>query len=175
MHYSALVEDALRGVVRQAVRTAAEQGLPGDHHFYLTCRTGPDGLVLPPALRDSYPEEITLVLQHQFWDLELHDDRFEVTLSFNGRNERLRVPWSAITGFVDPAVEFGLQFKALSEAATPEDSAPEPVAAATPDAAGDDADSGDKSRADSGDKSRADSGDSPREPKVVQLDTFRRG
>ena len=159
MHYSALVEDALRGVVRQALRTAAEHGLPGDHHFYVTCRTGPGGLVLPPRLRESYPDEITLVLQHQFWDLELHDIGFDVTLSFNGRNERLQVPWEAITGFVDPAVEFGLQFKALPEAA---------AKSATSDGSGEADGEGDG-------VGGPDSGASPPETKVVQLDTFRRG
>jgi hypothetical protein len=111
MEYGRLVEDALRGVVYQVLTQTEKEGLPGEHHFYISCRTNNSGMVMPDHLRESYPEEITLVLENQFWDLEVGDTRFSVTLSFGGRNERLTVPYDAITGFVDPSVEFGLQFK----------------------------------------------------------------
>jgi hypothetical protein len=111
MEYGRLVEDALRGVVYQVLSQTEKEGLLGEHHFYISCRTDNSGMVMPDHLREIYPEEITLVLENQFWDLEVGDTAFSVTLSFGGRNERLTVPYDAITGFVDPSVEFGLQFK----------------------------------------------------------------
>ena len=122
IRYGELVEAALRAVVREALARAARDGLPGDHHFYVTCRTTEPGVEMPNHLRARYPEEITLVLQHQFWDLEVSETSFAVTLSFGGKRERLRVPLSAVSGFVDPSVEFGLQFKAgeARGAATPQ-------------------------------------------------------
>jgi hypothetical protein len=110
LRYDRMVERALRNVVRDALRETAANGLPGAHHFYITFRTGHAGVVMPEWLRASYPEDITIVLQYQFWGLEAEDDRFQVTLSFNGRNERLEVPYEAITAFADPSVKFGLQF-----------------------------------------------------------------
>ena len=109
--YSKLLETALRGVVREALRVTEDGGRPGDHHFYITCRTRHPKIGLPDRLRERHPEEITLVLQHQVWDLDVGEEAFDVTLSFGGRRERLHVPYDAITGFVDPSVEFGLQFK----------------------------------------------------------------
>ena len=122
IRYGELVEAALRAVVREALACAAREGLPGDHHFYITCRTTDPGMEIPNHLRKRYPEEITLVIQHQFWDLEVKETTFAVTLSFGGKRERLRVPLAAVTGFVDPSVEFGLQFKAgeARAAAAPE-------------------------------------------------------
>ena len=111
IRYGELVEGALRGVVRQTLRRVAAQGLPGEHHFYITCRTGPGGLVLPPSLAARHPREITVVMQNQFWDLEVGDDDFKVTLTFGGKSERLQVPFAAITAFFDPAVSFGLHFQ----------------------------------------------------------------
>ena len=118
MRYGELVEAALRGVVSHVLHVAAKEGLPGDHHFFITCRTNDSGLELPSHLHEAYPEEITLVLQHQFWDLETNDDSFDITLSFNGKSERLHVPFASIIGFVDPSVEFGLQFKASNGEST---------------------------------------------------------
>lgn len=121
LRYDRMVERALRNVVRDALRETAATGLPGGHHFYITFRTGHKGVSMPDWLRASYPEDITIVLQYQFWGLEVEDDRFAVTLSFNGRNERLEVPYEAVTAFADPSVKFGLQFesaKAASEAAS---------------------------------------------------------
>ncbi|MFI4987943.1 MAG: SspB family protein [Alphaproteobacteria bacterium] len=111
LRYDKLVEDALRGVVRQSLAQVAKNGFPDDHHFYVTFRTGTSGVVMPEHLRAQYPSEMTIVIQYQFWGLEVDEEAFEVTLSFNKMHERLRVPFAALTGFVDPSVRFGLQFK----------------------------------------------------------------
>jgi len=112
LRYDEMVEDALRGVVRRAFSEAKKSGLPGEHHFYITFRTDADGVMIPPTLKAQYPREITIVLQHQFWDLEVHEDLFSVTLSFGGRQERLRVPFAAVVSFADPSVKFALHFDA---------------------------------------------------------------
>lgn len=117
LRYDRMVEDALRGVVRQSLAEIAKNGFPGNHHFYLTFRTGHPGVVLSEQLKAQYPDDMTIVLQYQFWGLEVDDDGFEVTLSFNKVHERLRVPFAALSGFVDPAVQFGLQFKGEVSAA----------------------------------------------------------
>ena len=117
--YEALVERALRGVLRQALHHAESKGLPGDHHFYITFRTDYPGAVVPPRLKASYPQEMTIVLQHQFWGLEIGDASFSVTLSFANQLERLTVPFAAVTGFADPAVKFGLQFESAKAATVP--------------------------------------------------------
>ena len=109
-HYDALVDDALRSVVRRVLAQVAEKGLPGSHHFYISFRSGDPGVVLPDYLRAKYPEEMTIVLQHQYWDLILGPSHFEVTVSFNKQQERIRVPFAALSAFVDPSVRFGLQF-----------------------------------------------------------------
>lgn len=109
--YPAYVEEGLRSVIRRVLQDAADEGLPGEHHFFITFRTGADGVELSDSQRAQYPDEMTIVLQHQFWDLEIGEDDFQVTLSFNNTPERLRVPFAAITAFVDPAVSFGLQFQ----------------------------------------------------------------
>ncbi len=119
LNYQALTEEALRGVVRQALTTAAQRGLPGQHHFYLTFRTGYPGVQIADGLRARHPEEMTIVLQHQFWGLEVAERQFAVTLSFNGQHERLVVPFAAVTAFVDPSVQFGLQFSVAEPAAAP--------------------------------------------------------
>ncbi|MCG8356571.1 MAG: ClpXP protease specificity-enhancing factor SspB [Kiloniellales bacterium] len=110
LRYDTMVEEALRGVVREALSLAAEHGLPGDHHFYITFRTDFPGISLPASLRKRYPSEMTIVLQHQYWGLEVSKEGFAVTLSFNDKLERLDVPLSAVTAFADPSVRFGLQF-----------------------------------------------------------------
>ncbi|MGE0251813.1 MAG: SspB family protein [Dongiaceae bacterium] len=125
LEYEKLVEDALRGVVRAALRQVAKHGLPGAHHFYLTFRTDFDGVKLPDYLRQKYPGEMTIVLQHQFYDLEVVEEYFEVTLSFNSAPERLHIPFAAITGFADPAVKFGLQFHSPEGFEEMEDDIPE--------------------------------------------------
>ncbi len=112
--YDRWLEDALRGVIRQALTHTAEHGLPGAHHFYLTFATGAEGVEMSPDLRSRYPEEMTIILQHQFWDLTVQDDLISVTLKFQGRPSRLVIPLSAISAFGDPSVNFGLQLKTLS-------------------------------------------------------------
>jgi hypothetical protein len=114
--YEKMVEAALRGVVREVMNRTARDGLRGGHHFYISFRTGAGGVVLPPQLLAKFPEDMTIVLQHQFWGLEVDDHAFSVTLSFSGRMERLTVPFAAITAFADPAVQFGLQFQASAPA-----------------------------------------------------------
>ena len=112
MHYEAMAQDALRGVVKAALRRAASPGgLPGDHHFYITFRTKAPGVSGPQDLLGKYPDEMTIVLQHQYWELAVSEQSFEVGLSFNGVPERLLVPFTAIKSFVDPSVQFGLQFE----------------------------------------------------------------
>jgi uncharacterized protein len=106
-----MVERALRGVVRQALAQAAESGLPGNHHFYLTFTTDRAGVDIPEHLHQQYPDEMTIVLQHQFYGLEAKEDAFSVTLSFNNKHERLTIPFAAITTFADPSVNFALQFQ----------------------------------------------------------------
>jgi hypothetical protein len=110
LNYKLMTEDALRGVVRQALTIAGSRGLTGQHHFYLTFRTTHPGVHIPDHLRERHPEEMTIVLQHQFWGLEVTPEMFSVTLSFNGQHERLTVPFLAISAFVDPSEQFGLQF-----------------------------------------------------------------
>jgi uncharacterized protein len=125
-HYDEMVEAALRGVVRDALARVARDGLRSEHHFYITFRTGAPGVALPPQILAKYPEEMTIVLQHQFWGLEVGDAAFSVTLSFSSRMERLTIPLAAITTFADPSVKFGLQF-APTEAVAPAEPAQQVV------------------------------------------------
>ena len=111
LRYDRLIEDALRGVVRQVLADAVEDGLPGAHHFYITLRTTHPGVEMSDRLRAQYPEDMTIVIQHQYWGLEVEESRFRVTLSFNRMQERLDIPFSAVTSFADPSVQFGLQFQ----------------------------------------------------------------
>lgn len=110
LRYDQMVEDALRGVVRRALTEAAVSGLPGDHHFYITFRTDNPLVRIPQHLKTQYPREMTIVLQHQFWGLEVTDDSFTVTLSFGGKHEALFIPYETIVSFADPSVKFALQF-----------------------------------------------------------------
>lgn len=113
--YDKMVERALRGVVRQALDEVVKDGLLEDHHFYITFFTDHAGVKIPDYLKERYPGEMTIVLQHQFYDLEVNDERFTVMLSFNNVPERLTVPLSAVTIFADPSVNFALQFQPLTE------------------------------------------------------------
>ncbi len=117
IRYDVLARDALRGVLRRVLTDAAEHGLPGEHHFFITFLSTADGVKLSPRLLAQYPEEMTVILQHQFWDLVVTEDRFEVGLSFGGIPERLVVPFAAIKSFLDPSVQFGLQFEPSDAAA----------------------------------------------------------
>jgi len=110
IRYDVLARDALRGVLRKVLTDAAAHGLPGEHHFFITFVSKAEGVKLSPRLLAQYPEEMTIILQHQFWDLAVLEDHFEVGLSFGGIPERLVVPFSAIKSFLDPSVKFGLQF-----------------------------------------------------------------
>jgi len=126
IRYDLLTQDALRGVLRTVLADAAKNGLPGEHHFYISFDTTAEGVRLSPRMLAQYPTEMTIVLQHQFWDLQVKDDSFEVGLAFGGIPERLAIPFAAIKGFFDPAVQFGLQFQ----------EAPEPVSEGEQEAAG---------------------------------------
>ena len=117
IRYDVLTRDALRGVLRRVLTDAAAHGLPGEHHFFITFLSTAEGVKLSPRLLAQYPDEMTIILQHQFWDLVVQDDRFEVGLSFGGIPERLTVPFAAIKSFFDPSVQFGLQLE-TTDAAT---------------------------------------------------------
>lgn len=170
IRYDVLTRDALRGVLRQVLIDAAEHGLPGEHHFYITFLSTAEGVKLSPRLLAQYPQEMTVILQHQFWDLVVTEDRFEVGLSFGGIPERLVVPFSAINRFFDPSVQFGLQFETIDQAAA--DSAAGGATAAEPLAGHDvPALAADETAADGSD-------DEPSNPgggaQVVRLDRFRK-
>ena len=117
IRYDILAQQALRGVVRTVLADVAKNGLPGEHHFKITFATTAPGVRLSERMRAQYPESMTIILQHQFWDLTVNDDAFEVGLSFGGVPERLAVPFEAITAFYDPAVQFGFQFETIETAA----------------------------------------------------------
>ena len=153
MHYEALAQDALRGVIRSALeRAASPSGIPGEHHFYITFKTRGRGVSVPPDVLAKYPDEMTIVLQHQYWDLAVEHDLFSVMLKFGGMPKVLTVPYNAVTRFYDPSVQFLLQFEA------PE-TVPEPVAIMTPE----------PTRPATVTPDGEDSG-----PKVVSLDQFRK-
>lgn len=111
LRYDLMVQEALKGVVRKILTEAGRDGLPGDHHFYVTFRTTAPGVRVSQRLREKHPDEMTIVLQHQFWDLSVSEHAFEVGLSFSGVPERLLIPFDAITTFFDPSVQFGLKFE----------------------------------------------------------------
>ena len=119
--YDEIVQEALRAVVGRVLGSVAETGnLPGGHHFYITFKTHAPGVDIPQRLIDRFPDEMTIVLQHRFWDLKVAEDGFSVGLSFNQAPAKLVIPFAAITGFVDPAVNFALQFQAQAEEAEPQ-------------------------------------------------------
>jgi hypothetical protein len=152
MFYAAMAQDALRGVVKMSLKRAASpQGLPGEHYFYITFKTRAPGVSGPPELLAQYPDEMRIVLQHQFWDLAPGETFFAVTLKFGGQPKRLSVPYSAVTQFYDPYVNFVLQFEPPEmEAQDPEPPA-EAALPAPPEAS-----------------------EGGEEPKVVSLDHFRK-
>ena len=150
MHYEQLAQDALRGVIRSALERAAEpDGIPGAHHFYITFKTRAPGVSVPPDVLAKYPDEMTIVLQHQYWDLDVQHDRFSVMLKFGGMPKVLAMPYSAVTRFYDPSVQFLLQFEAPAAAAALPAAAAEPPPTPTEPA-------------------------DPNAPNVVSLDTFRK-
>jgi uncharacterized protein len=113
IRYDVLAQAALRGVLRTVLADVAKKGLPGEHHFKITFNTGAPGVKLSDRMRGQYPDAMTIVLQHQFWDLDVTDEAFEVGLSFGGVPERIAIPFDAVTAFFDPAVQFGLQFETM--------------------------------------------------------------
>ena len=157
MRYDQLAQHALRGVVRDALRIVERTGLPGDHHFYIAFNTKHPGVNIGERLATRYPREMTIVLQHQFWGLLITEDRFEVELSFDNVPEKLIVPFDAVKGFLDPSVQFGLQFETVTPVA-----AENPKAKPEPSAPPGDAETQPESEP---------QGD---EPKVVSLDSFRK-
>ncbi len=135
IRYDVLAQAALRGVVRTVLADVGKKGLPGEHHFKITFSTLAPGVRLSERMRAQYPEAMTIILQHQFWDLQVDDTAFEVGLSFGGVPERLAVPFDAVTAFYDPAVQFGFQFETLDATATGSQAAPvidKPAAAVSP-------------------------------------------
>jgi len=157
LRYDRMVEQALRGVVRKALSEAGQRGLPGDHHFYITFHTDRSGVGIADWLHQQYPQEMTIILQHQFWDLVVEDDRFAITLSFGGRHERLTIPFSALSAFADPSVKFGLQFEANED----ELQTKSPATKAT-------------RQGESASPSQPNGDDSPKGADVVTLDAFRK-
>ena len=114
--FTNLIDGALRGVLRSALQRATDCGLPGQHKFYITFETNKPEVCMSPALTAQYPEEMTIVLEHQFWDLEVSEESFSVVLSFGGKREQLFIPFDSVTAFVDPSVNFGLQFSSAEGA-----------------------------------------------------------
>jgi hypothetical protein len=133
IRYDLLTQDALRGVIRTVLTNAAAKGLPGEHHFFITFDTQAEGVRMSPRLKASYPEEMTIVLQHQFWDLTVAEEDFEVGLAFNGVRERLHIPLKAVKAFLDPSVQFGLQFTLEAEAGAAKAEAPAVAAVPAPE------------------------------------------
>jgi uncharacterized protein len=186
IRYDILAQEALRGVVQTVLKDAAKNGLPGEHHFYVTFDTRAEGVRLPSRLLAQFPEAMTIVLQHQFWDLVIGDTSFEVGMSFGGIPERLTVTFAAIKEFVDPSVPFGVKFEQIAEpaaattaptatiastapsepqpAAEPKQTRPTPALAAVPQPASE--------------TQQAPSDDDPHKPasggEVVSLDRFRK-
>jgi len=132
IRYDLLAQQALRGVVRTVLADVAKKGLPGEHHFKITFNTAAPGVRLSDRLRAQYPETMTIILQHQFWDLAVGERAFEVGLAFGGISERLAVPFDSIVAFYDPAVQFGLQFEAIEAAAGERGDAAKDAAKAAP-------------------------------------------
>lgn len=164
LEFDEMVDDALRGVVRTALTSVSEHGFTAGHHFYVTFHTDYPGVDIPDWLRARHPDEMTIVLQHQYWGLEVTDDWFAVTLSFSNHQERLHVPLKALTSFADPSVRFGLQFRADA------DSDEHALASLDQDdQAGTAGPPGDRPGSDDGDGSGDDKAD-----KVITLDAFRK-
>jgi uncharacterized protein len=164
MRYDQLAQNALRGVVRDALRKIQKTGLPGEHHFYIAFNTKYPGVGLSPRLAERYPREMTVVLQHQFWNLIILEDRFEVELSFDNIPEKLIVPFNSIKGFLDPAVQFGLQFEVVPFEEKEEPKAGE-VVNISGKASGEQASDDDNTGVEAPDAT---------EKKVVSLDAFRK-
>ncbi len=171
IRYDILAQEALRGVMRKVLAEVARTGLPGNHHFFITFLTGAPGVRISTRLRERYPEQMTIVVQFQYWDLKVNDTGFEVGLSFSDVPERLEIPFSAVRGFYDPSVNFELEFDVKTDEAAaapveaapakPKGEAPAPVPAKKPEPK----------------KAEADKDAAPADGKgaeVVSLDAFRK-
>ncbi len=179
MNYSEMVEEALRGVVREAFKRVERRGLLGNHHFYISFRTTHPGVEIAPHLHAEHPHEMTIVMQHQYWGLEVDDAGFAVTLSFSGAHERLRVPFSAITSFADPGVQFGLQFTVPGGTVSALPAAPERRGKVGPPAekAGSEpapATGMEERKEERGEERKEERPPGDRDAEVVALDTFRK-
>jgi uncharacterized protein len=166
--YDQMVQDAMRDVLRRTLTQVAKTGLPGAHHLYITFRTSYPGVEIPDHLRASYPSDMTIVLQHQFYGLEVTEAMFQVTLSFRKRAERLRIPFAAVVAFVDPAVNFGLQFQ------VPDAEPTRPVAAFTGAASVGSGSASSSPLLATDDEPAAEEGGESKVEKVVSLDAFRK-
>jgi uncharacterized protein len=164
MRYDQLAQNALRGVVRDALRKVQRTGLPGEHHFYIAFNTKYPGVGLSPRIAERYPREMTVVLQHQYWNLNIYEDRFEVELSFDNIPEKLIIPFNSIKGFLDPSVQFGLQFEVV------------PVEENTEAKPGEVVDMNGKPTGEQASETESNGDDvaDPSEKKVVSLDAFRK-
>jgi hypothetical protein len=174
IRYDILTQDALRSVVHTVLADVAAKGLPGEHHFFISIDTRADGVGLSPRLKAQYPKEMTVVLQHQFWDMVVTEDRFEVGLSFNGVPERLVVPFRAIKGFVDPSVQFGLQFAVAVEGDDSAEAAPPGGETARPPARHEQATPPAALPLAANPAAAKPEGESPAGGEVVRLDRFRK-
>lgn len=179
IRYDLLVQDALRGMVRHVLSSIARDGLPGEHHFYITFQTHARGVRLSQRMRDRYPDEMTIVLQHQFWDLRVTEQAFEVGLSFQNISEMLLIPFAAITRFADPAAGFELQFAAEEEkqetgqaASLPEQHEPSPAPPPQLPPSGEDRPQSLRKIADTA--APQEPAPPQGEPKVVSIDSFRK-
>ena len=179
IRYDILAQEALRGLVRKVLAETARHGLPGDHHFYISLQTRAPGVKISPRLREQYPETITVVMQHQFWDLKVGEDQFEVGMSFGGIPERLVVPYEAITAFADPSVQFALQFETLTTdadetAPAPQSERPRPAARHGDHPAAQPAEADAASSADDATAMPEPASDAAPSAEVVRLDRFRK-
>lgn len=165
LDYPRMVHEALRDVARQVLVRVAEEGLPGEHHFVLSFKTADPRVRVPRFLLDLHPEEMTVVLENQFWELAVDREAFSVTLAFGGRRERILVPFSALTAFVDPSVPFGLRFEPTA-GADAGDEAPEESGEGESEGSG--AGSSDEAAGASAEPPGGDSG------RVVRIDRFRK-
>ena len=175
IRYDILAQEALRGVMRKVLAEVARTGLPGNHHFFITFLTGAPGVRISPRLREKYPEQMTIVIQFQYWDLKVTDTGFEVGLSFSDVPERLEIPFSAVRGFYDPSVNFELEFDVKTETPAEADAKPAKPQAETGKAAAP-AKKSDSRKKSAETAKEAPTADSPgaKSAEVVSLDSFRK-
>lgn len=177
IRYDILAQEALRGVMRKVLGEVARTGLPGNHHFFITFLTGAPGVRVSSRLRERYPEQMTIVIQYQYWDMKVTDTGFEIGLSFSDVPEKLEVPFAAVRGFYDPSVNFELEFDVKTEApaeAAPPLAAPQPQAPDTKLPAATKKPDANKKSAAAKEKAKADADEAGKGAEVVSLDAFRK-